>query len=225
MSVGQPAIWKGATEHERSVLWPGRISRPAQYVLYSAFGTLVALVVSMLFVLFGIGMSRQDADVAFITASASLVAILIGFVITRRLLSYPLLPTYMYVAVTFVSTFILVATGMKFLRIGFSSPQHFFAMMVIVALVQLFFYINRHATPLHMAIVPGVTSLPAMPKGVFRSIAFTRLTAVPGGNLNVSGVPGTHGFPDHRQQSDREQCGGRLWLGRLPGGFRGGGDE
>ncbi len=133
-------------------------------------------------------MSRRDEDVAFTTASASLLAILIGFVVTRRLLSYPLLRTYMYVAMTFVSTFILVATGLKLLRIEFSSPQHFLAMVVIIALVELFFYINRHATPLHMAIVPGVTSLPALPKGVFRSVSFTRLATVPGGNLNYSGV-------------------------------------
>ena len=186
MSVGQPAIWKGPTAHERP--WPRRISRPAQYVLYSAFGTLVALVVSLLFVLFGIGMSRQDPDVAIITASASLIAILIGFVVTRRLLSYPLLRTYRYFAVTFVSTFILVAIGLKFLRIDFSSPQHFLAMVVIVALVESFFYINRHATPLHMAIVPGVTSLPALPRGAFRSVAFTRLAKVPSGNLNFSGA-------------------------------------
>jgi hypothetical protein len=188
MSVGQSATWKGPAAHERSVLRPRRIPRPAQYVLYSAFGTLVAIIVSTLFVLSGIAMSPRDGDVALTTASASLLAILIGFVVTRRLLSYPLLRTYMYVAMTFVSTFILVAIGLKVLRIEFSSPQHFLAMVVIIALVELFFYINRHATPLHMAIVPGVSSLPALPKGVFRSVAFTRLATVPGGDLAYSGV-------------------------------------
>ena len=58
-------------------------------------------------------------------ALASLLAIIFSFVIIRRLLSFPLLRTYGYVALTFVSSFCVVAIGLKFFRIDFSSPQFF----------------------------------------------------------------------------------------------------
>jgi lipopolysaccharide/colanic/teichoic acid biosynthesis glycosyltransferase len=60
-------------------------------------------------------------------------------------------------------------------------------MVIIIALVELFFYVNRHATPLHIAVAPGV-NLPKLPKGLFRSVACTHLVRVPSGELNYSGV-------------------------------------
>ena len=92
--------------------------------------------------LLGIGMSRQEGDVAFNAALASLIAIIIGFVIIRRLLSFPLLPTHSYVAMTFLGCFASVAIGLKFFRIDFSSPQFFLAMVIIAALVEMFFFVH-----------------------------------------------------------------------------------
>ena len=43
-------------------------------------------------------MSRQEGDVAFNAASASLLAIVVSFLIIRRLLNFPLLRTYSYIA-------------------------------------------------------------------------------------------------------------------------------
>ena len=102
-----------------------RAPSSAKYILFGILGTFVAIGGPMLLVLLGIGMSRQEGDVAFNAALASLLAIIFSFVVIRRLLSFPLLRTYGYVALTFVSSFAVVAIGLKFFRIDFSSPQFF----------------------------------------------------------------------------------------------------
>src|SRR5262245_3102094 len=115
-----------------------------KYIWFGIFATVVSVINAMLLCLAGIGMSRQD-DIVVVSngALASLAAIIAGFLITRRLLSVPLLQSYGYVALTFVSSFAFVAVGLKFLRIDFSSPQFFLAMVMITGLSELFFYANR----------------------------------------------------------------------------------
>ena len=98
-----------------------------------------------------------------------------------------MLPTHGYVALTFLSCFAVVAIGLKFFRIDFSSPQFFLGMVIITALVEMFFYVHRHGAPLHIAVVPGATPLAKLPKTLRRSIRFTWLTDVPS-EFDYSGV-------------------------------------
>jgi hypothetical protein len=109
MSIDQTATSKGIAVRERPVVWRLRMSKYAQYILYSILGTFVAIIVPTVFVLLGVGMSKQNGEVAFNAASASLLAIVISFVIVRRVVKFPLLRTYSYVALTFVSSFALAA--------------------------------------------------------------------------------------------------------------------
>jgi lipopolysaccharide/colanic/teichoic acid biosynthesis glycosyltransferase len=113
--------------------------------------------------------------------------IIIGFVVIRRLLSFPLLPTHSYVAITFLSCFAAVAIGLKFFRIDFSSPQFFLAMVIIAALVEMFFYVHRRGAPLHIAVVAGAAILAKPPKTLRRSVRFTWLTDIPN-KFDYSGV-------------------------------------
>src|SRR5262249_24201176 len=137
----QTSIWHDAAAfHERSITHKRRQPRPsaAKYIWFGIFGTVVAIVNPALLALTGIGMSVQPGENVFNGALASLLAIISGFLVVRRLISFPLLPSYGYVALTFVSSFALAAVGLKFLRIDFSSPQFFLAMVVIIGLAELF---------------------------------------------------------------------------------------
>src|SRR5262249_55395050 len=107
--------------YKRPRRWPGS----AKYIWFGIFWACVAVVNPMLLALMGIGMSPQAEEVVFNGALASLLAIIAGFLVIRRLLGVPLLQSYGYVALTFVSSFALAAIGLKFLRIEFSSPQFF----------------------------------------------------------------------------------------------------
>jgi hypothetical protein len=118
----------------------------------------------MLLVLAGMGMSRQDLNVALNGAFASLLAIIFSFIVIRRLLSFPLLRTYAYIALTFVISFAIVAAGLKFFRIDFSSPQFFIALVLIVGLAELFFYAHRQWAPSSIAVVPGASNLTELPE-------------------------------------------------------------
>ena len=80
-----------------------------------------------------------------------------------------------------------MAIGLKFFRIDFSSPQFFLAMVIIAALVEMFFFVHRYGAPLHIAVVPGAAILAKPPKTLRRSIRFTWLTDVPS-TFNYSGV-------------------------------------
>jgi lipopolysaccharide/colanic/teichoic acid biosynthesis glycosyltransferase len=187
MSIDHAPTLKHIAVRERPAVGRPRMVRTAQYILYSIFGTLVAIIVPALLVLLGIGMSRQEPDVAFNAAFASLLAIIISFAVIRRLIRFPLLSTYNYVAVTFIISFAIVAIGLKFFRIDFSSPQFFLAMAIITALVEIFFYTHRHGAPLHIAVAPGVASLAKLPSTMPRSVTFTRPIVVPS-EFNYSGV-------------------------------------
>jgi lipopolysaccharide/colanic/teichoic acid biosynthesis glycosyltransferase len=164
-----------------------RAPNSARYIFFGVLGTFVAISVPTLLVLLGIGMHRQEGDVAFNAAFASLLAIIISFVIIRRLIGLPLVRTYGYIAMTFVSSFAVVAIDLKFFRIDFSSPQFFLGMVIIAALVEMFFYVHRHGAPLHIAVVPGAVPLAKPPKVGTRPIRFTWLTDIPN-EFDYSGV-------------------------------------
>src|SRR5262249_35277392 len=156
------SIWHDAAafhtqpvDQKRRRRWPGA----ATYIWFGIFATGVSIINPMVFAVTGIAMSYRDIDVVSNGALASLLAIITGFLVTRRLLSVPLLQSYGYVALTFVSSFALVAIGLKFLRIKFSSPQFFLAMGMITGLSELFFYANRQWVPMKIAVVPGGTLL------------------------------------------------------------------
>lgn len=77
------------------------------------------------------------------TAALALLAIALSLFVCRRLLALPLLGTATYVTATFVSSFLLVATGAKLFRIDFSSPQFFASLPIMAAFVEGFLAINR----------------------------------------------------------------------------------
>jgi lipopolysaccharide/colanic/teichoic acid biosynthesis glycosyltransferase len=188
MSTDQASTWKDIAAREKPLVRRSRIPKVARYLLYSTFGTSVAVAVPMLLAVFGIGMSRQQGDVVLNAAFASLVAIFVGFLIIRRLFNLPLLRTYGYVALTFLGSFLVVAVALKFLRINFSSPQLFLGFAIITALIEVFFYARRHGTPQDIAVVPGAATLIKLPKRTLGPIKFTPLTAAPSGQLDYHGV-------------------------------------
>jgi lipopolysaccharide/colanic/teichoic acid biosynthesis glycosyltransferase len=187
----QMSIWHDAAafhaqpvSQKRRRRWPGA----AKYIWFGIFATVVSIINPMLLALAGVGMSPQAMEVVFNGALASLLAIIAGFLVTRRLLSVPLLQSYGYVALTFVSSFALVAIGLKILRIDFSSPQFFLAMALITGLSELFFYANRQWVPMKIAVVPGATPLVQLPELLLDSVEFTMLSSVPTIDFGYSGV-------------------------------------
>src|SRR5262245_60578592 len=186
----QMSIWHDAAAfHAQPVgqkrrRWPGA----ARYIWFGTFATVVSIINPMLLALMGIGMSYRDIDVVSVGALASLLAITAGFLIIRRLLGVPLLQSYGYVALTFVSSFALVAVGLKFLRIDFSSPQYFLTMVMITGLSELFFYANRQWVPMKVAVVPGAEPLTQMPELLVDSVQITMLNSVPTIDFDYSGV-------------------------------------
>src|SRR5262249_15798533 len=129
MSIDQTVSSHDNAVRKRPVIRRLVIPKTTQYILYSIFGAFVAVIVPTLLALLGVGMTRQQWDVAFNAASASLLAIGVGFLVIRRLLFFPLLRTDTYAALTFVGSFAVMAIGLKFFRIDFSSPQFFLAMV------------------------------------------------------------------------------------------------
>jgi len=185
----QTSIWHDAAAlHEQPVVRKRRRPGSAKYIWFGIFGTGVAIVNPMLLALIGMGMSQQASEVVFSGALASLLAIISGFLVIRRLLSVPLLQSYAYVALTFVSSFALVAVGLKFLRIDFSSPQFFLAMVMITGLSELFFYANRQWVPMKVAVVPGAAPLAKLPELLVDSVQITMLSSVPTIDFDYSGV-------------------------------------
>jgi lipopolysaccharide/colanic/teichoic acid biosynthesis glycosyltransferase len=183
MSLDQTSVLEPLAFRDRHRRAPGS----GRYILFGILGTCVAISSPMLLVLLGIGMSRQDGDVAFNAGLASLLAITIGFVVIRRLLKFPLLPTHGYVAITFLICFIAVSIGLKFFRIDFSSPQFFLGMVIIAALVETFFHVHRKGAPLRIAVLPGAAPMAKPSNTLRRSIIFTRLSEVPS-EFDYSGV-------------------------------------
>jgi lipopolysaccharide/colanic/teichoic acid biosynthesis glycosyltransferase len=188
----QTSIWHDAAAlYARQPVGDKRRRRgpsTAKYIWFGIFGTVVAILNPVLLALVGVGMSPQASEVVFNGALASLLAIIAGFLVIRRLLSVPLLQSYGYVALTFVSSFALVAMGLKILRIDFSSPQFFLAMVMITGLSELFFYANRQWVPMKIAVVPGATPLVQLPELLLDSVEFTMLSSVPTIDFGYSGV-------------------------------------
>jgi lipopolysaccharide/colanic/teichoic acid biosynthesis glycosyltransferase len=170
--------------YKRPRRWPGS----AKYIWFGIFATVVAIINPMLLALTGIGMSYRGIDVVSNGALASLLAIIAGFLVIRRLLGVPLLQSYGYVALTFVSSFILVAIGLKFLQIEFSSPQFFLALVMITGLSELFFYANRQWVPMKIAVVPGAAPLATLPELLVDSVQITMLDSAPPIDFDYSGV-------------------------------------
>jgi lipopolysaccharide/colanic/teichoic acid biosynthesis glycosyltransferase len=187
----QMSIWHDAAAfharplgRKRRRRWPSA----AKYTWFGIFATVVSIINPMLLALTGIGMSQQPLDVVSNGALASLLAIIAGFLVTRRLLSVPLLQSYGYVALTFASSFALAAVGLKFLRIEFSSPQFFLAMSMIIGLSELFFYASRQWARVKIAVVPGAASLAELPELLVGSVQITMLNSVPAIDFDYSGV-------------------------------------
>jgi lipopolysaccharide/colanic/teichoic acid biosynthesis glycosyltransferase len=186
----QTSIWNDAALYEQPV---GRKRRrrapgPAKYILFGIFGAVAATVNSTLLALMGIGMSRQPEEVAFSGALASLFAMIFSFVVIRRLLSFPLLRSYGYVSLTFLTSFVMMAIGLKFFRVDFSSPQFFVAMVMIIGLAELFFYAHRQWVPMKIAVVPGTAPVSKLPDVLASSVEFTMLSSVPALDFDYSGV-------------------------------------
>ena len=184
------SIWEDAAFFEQLGDRRRRSRAPgsAKYILFGIFGTIVAIVNPTLLVLLGIGMSPQEGNVALNGALASLFAIILSFFIIRRLLSFPLLRTYGYIALTFVSNFIGVAIALRFFRIDFSSPQFFLGMVMITAMVELFFYAHRQWAPSRIAVVPGALNVAKLPEVLVGAVDFTVLTSVPGIDFDFNGI-------------------------------------
>src|SRR5262245_24437570 len=176
------SIWHDAAAvHARQVgqkrrrRWPGA----ATYIWFGIFATGVSIINPMLFALTGIAMSYRDIDVVSNGALASLLAIIAGFLVTRRLLSVPLLQSYGYVALTFVSSFALVAIGLKFLRIEYSSPQFFLSMVMIIGLSELIFCAHRQWVAMQIGGVPAPAPAAELPQLLAVSVEITMLSSVP----------------------------------------------
>jgi lipopolysaccharide/colanic/teichoic acid biosynthesis glycosyltransferase len=185
------SIWHDAAAfHAQPLGHKRRRRRPgaAKYIWFGIFATCVAIINPMLLALTGIGMSYRDIDVVSNGALASLIAIIAGFLVIRRLLGVPLLQSYGYVALTFVCSFILVAIGLKFLRIEFSSPQFFLALVMITGLSELFFYANRQWVPMKIAVVPGAAPLAKLPELLVDSVQITMLDSAPPIDFDYTGV-------------------------------------
>jgi lipopolysaccharide/colanic/teichoic acid biosynthesis glycosyltransferase len=184
------SFWEDAALHEQSAGRRSRARAPgsAKYILFSIVAIVVSIISPALLMLAGIGMSQQDANVALDSALASLVAIIFSFLVIRRLLRFPLLHNYGYVALTFVISFSIVAILLKFWRINFSSPQFFLGMVIITVMVELFFYARRRWAPSRLAVVPGASSVAKLPRALVGTVEFTTLTSVPEGGFDYNGV-------------------------------------
>jgi lipopolysaccharide/colanic/teichoic acid biosynthesis glycosyltransferase len=186
----RPSIWQDAALYQQPVGRKRRSRAPgsAKYILFSISGTIAAIAAPLLLVLLGIGMSRQDGNVALNGALASLIAIGFSFVVIRRLLRFPLLRSYGYVALTFALSFSIGAIILRFLRIDFSSPQFFLAMALITAMVELFFYAYRQWAPSRIAVVPGASNVARLSEALVRAMEFKILTSVPELDFDYNGV-------------------------------------
>jgi lipopolysaccharide/colanic/teichoic acid biosynthesis glycosyltransferase len=160
----------------------------AKYILFSIFGATVAIIGPMLLVLLGVGMSRQNGDVALNGALASLFAITFSFFVIRRLVRFPLLRSHGYIALTFVINFCAIGFALRFFRVDFSSPQFFLAMVMITLMVELFFYAYRQWTPSRIAVVPGASNVAKLPELLVGTVEFIMLYSVPAVNFSYSGV-------------------------------------
>ena len=184
------SIWEDAAFYGRLA---DRWRRPrapgsAKYILFSIFGATVAIISPTLLVLLGIGMSKQNGDVALNGALASLFAIISSFLVIRRLVKFPLLRSYGYIALNFVINFCLVAIALRFLRVDFSSPQFFLGMVMITLMVELFFFAYRQLALSRIAVVPGASNVAKLPELLVGAVEFIMLRSVPAVDFDYSGV-------------------------------------
>src|SRR5262249_8118990 len=117
MTLHQPLpIGEQPIDAERMAVatWRPRLSESMQSTLLSILGGLLAIIGPALLGLNAVGMYQQDVEGAFNTGVLALLAIIGSSVILRHLLSFPLLRTSTYIAVTFVSVFTLEAVCLRF---------------------------------------------------------------------------------------------------------------
>src|SRR5262249_51568765 len=69
-----------------------------------------------------------------------------------------------------------------------SSPQFFFGMLIITAMVELFFYAHRQWAPSRIAVVPGASNIAKLPELLVGTINLTMLNSVPSTDFNYDGV-------------------------------------
>jgi lipopolysaccharide/colanic/teichoic acid biosynthesis glycosyltransferase len=190
MNQHQTSIWQDAAAFPEKAFADQRrhASSSAKYVWIGSLGIVAAIVGPALLALNGLGMSSQSTEVVGNGALASLLAILSGCLIIRRLLSFPLLPAYGYVALTFVSSFAATALGLKVFHIEYSSPQFIAALVLITGLAELFFYAKRQWAPMRIAVVPGATPLAKLPIGLEHTIEISTLSSVPSLDFAYHGV-------------------------------------
>src|SRR5262249_2470163 len=184
------SIWHDAALYAQPVGHKRR-SRPpgfAKYILFGVFGAVVAIINPAFLALTGIGMSVQNENVTLNGAMASLFAIIFSFFVIRRLLSFPLLRTYGYIALTFVISFCVVGIVLRFFRVDFSGPQFFLGMIIITLMAELFFYAHRQWAPSQIVVVPGVSNVAKLPELLVDAVEFTMLTSVPAVDFNYNGV-------------------------------------
>ena len=106
------------------------------WTFLSIVGGAVAILGPALLDSRGWGMSRQSESVVLDTALATLVSIICSLSITRRLLGFPLMRSRSYVALTFVTSFALMAVLLKVFKINFSSPQFFISMALMAGFAE-----------------------------------------------------------------------------------------
>ncbi len=190
MNQHQTSIWQdeAALREESFADQRRRAPSSAKYFWIGILGTVAAIVGPALLALKGFGMSAQSIEVVCNGALASLLAILSGFLVIRRLLSFPLLPAYGYVALTFISSFAVIAVALKFFRIEYSSPQFIAASVMITGLAELFFYAKRRWARMKIAVVPGATPLAKLPIGLEHTIEISTLSSVPSIDFAYNGV-------------------------------------
>jgi lipopolysaccharide/colanic/teichoic acid biosynthesis glycosyltransferase len=160
----------------------------AKYIVFGSFATVTAIMLPTLLVLVGIGMSRQGGDVAMNGALATLIAIIIGFFIIRRVLAIPLLGSSGYFTLTFVIDFLAVAIALRWFHIDFSAPQFFLGLVIIAAMVEVFFYARHQWGSGRIAVVPGASNLAKLPERVIGKVKFTMLTSTAGINFDFDAV-------------------------------------
>jgi lipopolysaccharide/colanic/teichoic acid biosynthesis glycosyltransferase len=186
----KPSIWEDAALYRQATgrLQRSRVPRSAKYILFSILGICLAIICPTLAVLLGIGMSQQNGDIALNGALASLFAILASFFVIRHLLKFPLLRTYDYIVLTFAINSLGVAIALRFLRIDFSSPQFFLGMVMITAMVELFFYCHRQLAASRIALVPGASNIAKLPEQLVGTVNLTMLNSVPSIELEYNGI-------------------------------------
>jgi lipopolysaccharide/colanic/teichoic acid biosynthesis glycosyltransferase len=180
-----------ASSHPIAATPPWRrwhLNGAARAIGLSLLGAAVAIIGPAYLCAHGWGMSRQQPDLIFDTATAASLAITCSLAVTHRLLAFPLLQSRSYVAITFATCFALVAVALKAREINYSSPQFFLGMVLMAAFVEGYYLYKRRFTQWHVAVVPGGLRPTALPSTLSMPIKLSYLHAVPASELPFGSV-------------------------------------